>query len=136
MKFEYKNQEYELMEMTEPYKNETFAIIGIFRVRYVIITKDAKKIEVSKHDNYDFEDYEYINYVCNQWDAHENIDAAKHYINDYIKAQETKKAILSQALAIIKDHYNVDKEFFEIDMEKTIAQNIEDLEKLIKGEIE
>ena len=140
MKFNYKGNEYELMEMNEPYKNETFDIIGIFRVKYVVIKGDIKqgykKVEVDKHDEYEFEDYEYINYVCNQGTPEENIDAAKYYIDDYLKANETKQAILTKALSIIKSHYMVDEEFFESDQKNEIAQNIKDLEKMLKGEIE
>ena len=136
MKFEYNGKEYELMEMEEPHKNETFDIIGIFRVKYVIITEDYQKIEVGKHENYDFEDYEYINYVCNQGTPEENIEASKYYIDEYLKAAQTKASILEKALSIIKDYYMIDREFFESDREKEIAQNIKDFEKLIWGEIE
>lgn len=89
MKFEHRDREYELMLMVEPNKNESFDIIGIFKVKYVVIKGDVQqgfqKIEVSKFDEYDFEDYEYINYFCNQDDELENIKIAKEYIDDYFK---------------------------------------------------
>lgn len=90
MKFEYKNNEFELMELTEPNQNITFDLIGIFKIKYVIITKELKKIEVSKTDNYDFIDYEYINYFCNQDD--DNIATAKYYIDNHLRR---KKSILN-----------------------------------------
>ena len=85
MKFNYASNEYELMEMIEPYENKTFGILAIFRIKYVVITKDLKKVEVFKHDDYDFEDYEYINYFCNQDDKKENIILAMQYIDEYLK---------------------------------------------------
>ena len=88
MKFEYKNNEYELMELVEPHKNETFDILAIFKVKYVIIDKNFEKVEVSKNDNYEFEDYEYINYFCNQGDALENIETAKSYIDDFLNGNK------------------------------------------------
>lgn len=84
MKFTYKNNDYELMEMTEPNANITFDLIGIFRVKYVIITKELEKIELSKKDIYDFEDYEYINYFCGCDDDNKLIEIAKQYIDDYL----------------------------------------------------
>lgn len=86
MKFTYKNNEYELMEMKEPHNNQIFDMIAIFKVKYVTITKDLEKIEISKNEDYDFEDYDYINYFCkgagdspNEW-----IEIAKQYIDDYL----------------------------------------------------
>ena len=85
MKFSYKNSDFELCEMVDPYKNETFDIISIFRVKYVAITKDFEKIELSKNDDYEFEDYEYINYFCRQDNQQEDIQAAKWYIDEWLK---------------------------------------------------
>lgn len=85
MKFNYKGNDYELTEMVEPYENKTFDILAIFRVKYVIIDKDLNKIEVSKNEEYEFEDYEYINYFCNQDDKGENLQAAKYYIDEFLK---------------------------------------------------
>lgn len=88
MKFTYKNIDFELCEMVEPYTNQTFDILAIFKVKYVIINKDFEKIEVSKNEDYEFEDYEYINYFCNQGDAHENIEIAKSYIDDFLNGNK------------------------------------------------
>ena len=85
MKFTYKNNDYELMETKEPHNDLIFDMIVIFKIKYVIITKDLQKIEVSENEKYDFEDYAYINYFCkgagdapNEW-----IEIAKEYIDDY-----------------------------------------------------
>lgn len=85
MKFNYKNIDFELCEMVEPYENKTFDILAIFRVKYVRIDENFNKIEVSKNDDFEFEDYEYINYFCNQVDMDENLQAAKHYIDEFLK---------------------------------------------------
>ncbi len=48
MKFTYKNIDFELCEMVEPNSNTTFDIIAIFRVKYVVITKDLEKNRIIK----------------------------------------------------------------------------------------
>ena len=86
MKFTYKQNDFELMEMVEPYKNETFGIIGVFRVKYV--KHDDKKwetFEVFNGEEFDWEDYEFVNYFCNQEDEIENLQTAKEYIDEWFE---------------------------------------------------
>ena len=131
MKFNYKNFDFELALMDEPHNTQTFGMIAIFRVKYVAINENMEKIELSKHDDYEFEDYEYINYFCNQEDEEENLKAAQWYIDEYFDQLKRKENVLERALSIIKDYYTVDKDFFEIDKRKEIEQNIIDLEKIL-----
>lgn len=126
MKFEYKNNEYELMEMNEPHKNETFGIIGIFKVKYVVI-ENNEKIEVSKNEKYDFEDYEYINYFCNQEDIEENIESAKYYIDEWIAHNIKTKYTLTQALELLQQHFEIDESFMEPGSKKKWMDCIESL---------
>ena len=65
MRFNYKDNDYELTELYEPNSNETFDIIAIFRIKYCI-WQEMELIEVSKevyerfYDN--FEKLEFVDY--------------------------------------------------------------------------
>lgn len=131
MKFSYKNYDFELSLMDEPNKNETFGILAIFRVKYVKWDENDNKIEVLPNENFEMEEYEYIDYFCDQENDDDNLKYAKEYIDEYLKAQDQTKSILEKALSIINDYYMIDKDFFEIDRKKEIEQNIKDLEKMI-----
>ena len=76
-------QDFELMEMTEPNKNITFGILGLFRVHYIIFAR-GRKIDVEKTAYYDFIEYEYITYFCDQENDLENRQIAiKCIINQF-----------------------------------------------------
>ena len=84
MRFAFNNNDYELMEFTEPNRMETFDIIGIFRVEYCIwLTNDF--VEVSK-EIYDkatdkIEKYEFVDYYYGtDVDDEVLIEQAKEYI--------------------------------------------------------
>jgi hypothetical protein len=83
MKFNYKQNDYELMEMIEPHKNETFGILAIFKVKYIKWDEKDDKIEVFNGEEYEIEEYEFINYFCDQEDEEDNLKYAKEYIDDY-----------------------------------------------------
>ena len=131
MKFSYKNYDFELSLMDEPNKNETFGTIAIFRVHYIKWDENDNKIEVLPNENFEIEEYEYINYFCDQENDDDNLKYAKEYIEDYLQEQNREKRILENALSIINDYYMIDKDYFEIDRRKEIEQNIKDLEKMI-----
>ena len=85
MRFTYKENDYELAELTEPNKNETFDIIAILRVRYCIWV-GTSLVEVDKNqyesisDN--FEKFEMVNYFySSDADDEELIEIAKEYID-------------------------------------------------------
>jgi hypothetical protein len=84
MKFTYKNDDYELMLLNEPYENLTFGMIAIFKVHYVIIDKEFNRITVDKNNDYDFEHYEFINYFCTMLEKDDDVEIAKKYIDDYL----------------------------------------------------
>lgn len=83
MRFEYKDKKFELMEMKEPNKNETFDIIGIFKVvPHRIINNELVKCS---WDECEFEKYEFVDYfygvTSNEliiMDAKEIIDLKKN----------------------------------------------------------
>ena len=136
MKFTYKQNDYELMLMREPHKNETFGLLGIFRVKYIKWDADDNRIEVAANDEYEIEEYEFINYVCDQDDIEDNMEYAKEYIDEHLAKLQKEKSIINMALSIIKDYYLVDKELFEPVHKARIAQNIYDLDRLLKGDNE
>lgn len=65
MRFNYKDNEYELTELKEPNKNETFDIIAVFKIKYCI-WEDGDLVEVSKEtyeeSDEQFEKMEFIDY--------------------------------------------------------------------------
>ena len=131
MKFTYKQNDFELSLMDEPNTNQTFGMIAIFKVKYIKWDKNDTPIEVLPNEDFEIEEYEYINYFCDQENDEDNLKYAKEYIDDYLKALDQKKNILKKALSIIKDYHMVDKDFFEIDKRKDIEQTIKDLEKML-----
>lgn len=86
MRFEYKGKEYELAELCEPNKKETFDIIAIMEVKYCIWDNYDDLVEVSKevYDNTsdNFEKFEFVNYFYGT-DYEDNvlIEMAKIYID-------------------------------------------------------
>lgn len=131
MKFSYKNYDFELSLMDEPNTNQTFGIIAIFKVNYIKWDENDNKIEVLPNEIFEMEEYEYINYFCDQENDEDNLKYAKEYIDDYLKVQTQRKSILGKALSIINDYYMIDKDFFEIDRKEEIEQNIKDLEQMM-----
>ena len=131
MKFTYKQNDFELSLMDEPNTNQTFGMIAIFKVKYIKWDKNDTPIEVLPNEDFEIEEYEYINYFCDQENDEDNLKYAKEYIDDYLKALDQKKNIFKKALSIIKDYHMVDKDFFEIDKRKDIEQTIKDLEKML-----
>ena len=65
MRFNYKNNDYELTELKEPNKEETLDIIAIFKIKYCI-WQNNELVEVSKDDyeksDDNFEKMEFIDY--------------------------------------------------------------------------
>lgn len=65
MKFNYKNNYYELAELTEPNKNETFDIIAIFKIKYCVWEGlELKEVSKDVYDKTDdnFEKMEMVDY--------------------------------------------------------------------------
>ena len=131
MKFTYKQNDFELALLDEPHNNQTFGILAIFRVKYIKWDKKGNHIEVFNGEEFDIEDYEYINYFCDQENNEDNLKYAKEYIDDYFESLKPRDSILEKALSIIKDYYMLDKDFFEIERKKEIEQNIKDLERIL-----
>lgn len=132
MKFTYKNIDFELSLMDEPNTNQTFGMIAIFKVNYIKWDEKDNKIEVLPNEDFEMEEYEYINYFCDQENDEDNLKYAKEYIDDYLKVQDQRKSILEKTLSIINDYYMIDKDFFEIDRKEEIEQNIKDLKRLLR----
>lgn len=130
MKFTYKQNDYELIEMVEPGRSLTFGILAIFRVHYIKWDSNDNKIEVLNNEEYDMEEYEFINYFCDQEDD-DNFKFAKEYIDEYLESLRAKNSTIEKTLSIIKDYYMIDKDFFELDRRKEIEENIKDLEKIV-----
>lgn len=136
MKFTYKQNDYEIMLMDDPYDHTTFGMIAIFKVKYIKWDEDDNKIEVAAYDEYDIEEYEFINYFCDQEDEEDNLKFAKEYIDEHLAKLQKEKSIITTALSIIKDYYLINKELFEPVHKARIAQNIYDLDRLLKGDNE
>lgn len=65
MRFNYKNNDYELAELTEPNKNETFDIIAIFKIKYYVWEGlELKEVFKDVYDKTDdnFEKMEMVDY--------------------------------------------------------------------------
>ena len=65
MRFNYKNNDYELAELTEPNKNETFDIIAIFKIKYYVWEGlELKEVSKDVYDKTDdnFEKMEMVDY--------------------------------------------------------------------------
>lgn len=85
MRFDYKNKTYELAELKEPNKNETFDIIAVFRVKYCLWTGDEFK-ECSKEEfessSEGLEKYGFIGYFYGADASDEALTrTAKEYID-------------------------------------------------------
>ena len=65
MRFNYKDNDYELTELKEPKKNEIFDIIAIFKIKYCV-WNDGDLVEVSKEvyeeSDEQFKKLEFIDY--------------------------------------------------------------------------
>lgn len=85
MRFTYKNNEYELMEMKEPNKNESFDVIAIFQVIYIDSVYDCKvpkEVYDDCEDGSVIEKYQPINYFYGADNEDEElIKIAKEYID-------------------------------------------------------
>lgn len=60
MRFTHKNIDYEIAELHEPLKNETFDIIAIFKINYYN-WKGVELVEATK-DKFDIEKLEFVDY--------------------------------------------------------------------------
>ena len=85
MRMTYKGNDYELTELKEPNRNESFDIIAIFRVDHFIwVYGDLVKVSKEEYEKYDehLEKLRFVDYFYGADDEDENlIEMAKEYID-------------------------------------------------------